>query len=376
MKFAILPSLLASGLALVNAATPECTPKRWDFNAPADMNDFVPLGCGQQAYVDNGNMVWALTKDCNATTMAYPHAIAEGKVSARIKAGDKNGMVTAFIMMGWTPGQVDELDFEWVGRDLSQVQSMLFVNGQRDGPDAHEIDYPVPGGDASADYYLYAIEFTANFVKWSVNGDVFRTVVRKDGQPFPAHADHLQFGVWDGSHQMYWAGVMEWEKYDRAFAYMDWLEITPYCDGVPTSTIPDSPTPPTTTASSVTSTTAATTSTTSDLNTSTSSAATSSADQTSTTAMSSNDATSTSDVTVAPTGTDASTGTDVSVAPTDTDASTGTDATVAPTDTNASTGTDVSVAPTDTVVPTDTSSSGPVYPTTGPPKCRPRAIQV
>ncbi|KAJ1653273.1 putative glycosidase CRH2 [Dispira simplex] len=236
MKFISVASIFLAAVGAYVAAN-DCSPKRWDFNNPSEMDSFQVVNCGDNAYIENGQMVWSITNACNATTLAYPTVLESGKISASIKSSDKDGAVTAFIMMGWKPNRVDELDFEWVGRNLDYAQSMYFVDGQRVGSDTQEGRHSVPSGDTSATFNTYAIEFTDTFVKWYVNDQVVRTLEKKSDATFPNFADHLQFGIWDGSHVAGWAGKMNWAAYDRAFAYMDWLEVTPYCNNTTTSTV-------------------------------------------------------------------------------------------------------------------------------------------
>ncbi|KAJ1917087.1 transglycosylase [Tieghemiomyces parasiticus] len=234
---------LLAGLALASTATAAdptvCNSVRYDFNSPSDLDNFVGLNCASQGYVENGQMVWALTKDCTATTYAYKNAIPEGKVTGSIKAGDKSGLVTAFIMMGWDPNHKDELDIEWVGKTLDQVQTMVFVNGTRDSPNSYEVDDTIPSGVNTA-FHTYSIDFTKERVIWAVDGKVFRTITNDHKQPFPQYADHLQFGVWDGSDTGGWAGKMTWDQYSKVYAYMDWVQIETYCGSETSSAISSS----------------------------------------------------------------------------------------------------------------------------------------
>ncbi|KAJ1976867.1 hypothetical protein H4R35_002518 [Dimargaris xerosporica] len=238
MKAWTLSTLVVAAAATVAAQAPAgCSTKRWDFNSAADMNDFVGDSCPQQGYVENGNMVWALTKECSATTYAYNKRVNQGKIRASIKAAPTNGTVTAFIMYGFPNEQKDEIDFEWVGLDLSTARSMYFHDGDRPPTGVtQEGFHAVKGNNAAAEFNTYEIEFTDQRIRWFVNDVQVRELVNDatTASYFPKTADRLQFGTWDGSKQIYWAGTTDWAAIGgKTYAYMDWLEITDYenCDG-------------------------------------------------------------------------------------------------------------------------------------------------
>ncbi|KAJ1926182.1 hypothetical protein IWQ60_004022 [Tieghemiomyces parasiticus] len=201
-----------------------CSTKEWKFNSAADMNDFRVDWCPENAYVENGAMVWRLTPTCG-TTVIYPKHMTRGRIEAVIKAGPTSGVVTAFIMQGNSPK--DEIDLEWVGKDPHRVQSMYFVNGERvpgdELPGYHDCSH------AADMFHTYAIDFSPDSVSWSVDGNVVRTISRSPGQPFPNQADLLRMGVWDGSKNSFWAGVVDWNSASAYYAYMDRLSITEYC---------------------------------------------------------------------------------------------------------------------------------------------------
>ncbi|RKP39506.1 glycoside hydrolase, partial [Dimargaris cristalligena] len=129
-----------------------------------------------------------------------------GRIEALIKAGPTSGVVTAFIMQGATPK--DELDLEWVGMDAHRVQSMYFVDGQRVAGDELPGYHSAQG--ATDGFLRYAIEFTPQHVQWFVNGALVRTLPRGTSKPYPAQANTLRMGVWDGSQNSFWAGVVDW----------------------------------------------------------------------------------------------------------------------------------------------------------------------
>lgn len=60
---------------------------------------------------------------------ANNHYIWYGKISGKIKSSRGKGVVTAFILLSDTK---DEIDFEFVGADLDNVQTNYYFQGMLD----------------------------------------------------------------------------------------------------------------------------------------------------------------------------------------------------------------------------------------------------
>lgn len=60
------------------------------------------------------------------TLMASTHYVWYGKICSKVSTAQGKGVVTAFILMSDVK---DEIDFEWVGADVSHVQSNFYSQG-------------------------------------------------------------------------------------------------------------------------------------------------------------------------------------------------------------------------------------------------------
>lgn len=60
------------------------------------------------------------------TVVSSTHYIWYGKISATMKTSRGAGVVSAFILFS---GVKDEIDFEWVGVNLNNVQSNYYFQG-------------------------------------------------------------------------------------------------------------------------------------------------------------------------------------------------------------------------------------------------------
>lgn len=76
--------------------------------------------------VEDGNLLMTMPEESVGTLFANNHYIWYGKISGKIKSSRGKGVVTAFILLSDTK---DEVDFEFVGADLDQVQTNYYFQG-------------------------------------------------------------------------------------------------------------------------------------------------------------------------------------------------------------------------------------------------------
>jgi len=74
----------------------------------------------------DGNLLLTMPKDSVGTVLSSTHYVWYGKVSATMKTSRGAGVVSAFILFS---GVKDEIDFEWVGVNLNNVQSNYYFQG-------------------------------------------------------------------------------------------------------------------------------------------------------------------------------------------------------------------------------------------------------
>lgn len=78
---------------------------------------------------EDGNLVMTMPKESVGTLFANNHYIWYGKISGKIKSSRGKGVVTAFILLSDVK---DEIDYEWVGADLADVQTNYYWQGVLD----------------------------------------------------------------------------------------------------------------------------------------------------------------------------------------------------------------------------------------------------
>ncbi|PVU85796.1 hypothetical protein BB559_001559 [Furculomyces boomerangus] len=203
-----------------------CSEKMFNFTDTSAVKSFTIDYCPKNVVQDKNSLDLVITQECG-TALIYPQKIKYGKVEGRIKIAPGPGAVTAMILIG--EEQRDEIDFEWVGKDLVNAQSMFFINGSAvvSGADFHQIPNK-SDTDMSKEFHNYSIELTENSVKWGIDGVIVRTLEKESDDTFPSKANTLRFGVWNGSGSSDWAGVMNFTNGNPS-GYFEFIKITQYC---------------------------------------------------------------------------------------------------------------------------------------------------
>ncbi|KAJ2456554.1 hypothetical protein GGF42_003199 [Coemansia sp. RSA 2424] len=202
-----------------------CKSEFVDFSQANAMSKFSFVWCPQNAYQTSNSVVWRLTPECG-TTMVYPWDFKYGRIEGRIRIGATSGVVTAMLLLG--PAPSDEIDWEWVGKDLTHAQTTYYV--QAHNSDSLPLAIGVEqqgGGDLSTTFQNYAIELNRDSVKWFINGSPVRTFA-KGTKEFPSAASRPRMGIWDGTQTSGWAGKVDWGLAPFT-AEMQWFNFTPYC---------------------------------------------------------------------------------------------------------------------------------------------------
>ncbi|KAJ1961389.1 hypothetical protein H4R35_007449 [Dimargaris xerosporica] len=117
---------------------------------------------------------------------------------------------------------------------------MFFVEGRYVIRDDVPEGFDLPNGDASADYFIYTLEFTDQEVNYYIDDELKYTVKNKNDGKFPTGADHLVLEIWDDNLSGGSAEKPDYSKAQQYSAYIDWIEVTPYCNGRKFETMPPS----------------------------------------------------------------------------------------------------------------------------------------
>ncbi|KAA8647302.1 hypothetical protein EYZ11_009799 [Aspergillus tanneri] len=203
----------------------------------ASKSDWVYSGFPK---VEDGNLLLTMPKESVGSLFANNHYIWYGKISGKIKSSRGSGVVSAFILLSDVK---DEIDFEFVGSDLANVQTNYYFQGI--------LDYG-HGANASVDsntfeqWHDYEIDWKPDQITWSVDGDVKRTLTREstwnetsNRYQYPQTPSRMQLSLWPAGQASNAAGTIAWaggeidwdseDIKDKGYYYATFGEIKVEC---------------------------------------------------------------------------------------------------------------------------------------------------
>lgn len=139
-----------------------------------------------------------------------------GRYEVVMRAAPGSGTVSA--MFTHTHGQFgdphDEIDIEFLGKDLTRLHANYFTNGREHGG----IYIPL-GFDASKEVHLYAFEWEPGAIRWYVDDRLVHTATPAD-MPIPKAPGRLIVHLWSGTPEQYdWHGEPTFRNGARARFY-------------------------------------------------------------------------------------------------------------------------------------------------------------
>lgn len=128
-----------------------------------------------------------------------------GKVEVVLQAAKGQGIVSSFYLQS---DDLDEIDIELFGGDAYEFQSNWFSKGDTTTYDRGE--YHATSSSPLENFHTYTIEWTKDFITWSLDGSVVRTLKPDNGQGFPQSPMYIMAGVWAGGDPSNEIGTIEW----------------------------------------------------------------------------------------------------------------------------------------------------------------------
>lgn len=200
----------------------------------------------QNVRVENGIAALDLTaepfdavKRFRGVEMRSIESLTYGKVEARARFAKGSGVVSSLVLI-YTPWPADdwnELDIEYLGRyrDRVQFNSMVYLGPPPQPPVTQSVtptQYPQLAPlafDASADFHVYAMEWTPSAARFSVDGQLahtWDTEIARLKRPM-----NILLTIW-ASSAADWAGPIDASSAPAAAEY-DWLKVYRYTASVP-----------------------------------------------------------------------------------------------------------------------------------------------
>ncbi len=170
-------------------------------------------------------------KPFRGVEMRSVEALTYGKVEARVRLAGGSGVVSSLVLI-YTPWPADdwnELDIEYLGRYADRVQfnSMVYTGPPTVPPVQQSVtptQYPqlsTLGFDASADFHVYAIEWTPSEARFTVDGQtqhVWSSEIARMKLP-----QNILLTIW-ASASADWAGAIAPDSVPTSADY-DWIRV-------------------------------------------------------------------------------------------------------------------------------------------------------
>ncbi|MGC1378253.1 MAG: family 16 glycosylhydrolase [Anaerolineales bacterium] len=171
-------------------------------------NATCPSGCS--------NMPYASDEYRRNTLSGY------GLYEANYKTAKASGIVggSFFLYTGPSDNQPwDEIDFESLGNNTTQVQ----LNYYTTGVGGHETIINL-GFDSSTGFHTYGIDYEPTFINWYVDGVLVHTENGSRGA-LPSHTMKMMMNLWPGSGVDSWIGAFTYTG--PLYEQINWLKYTP-----------------------------------------------------------------------------------------------------------------------------------------------------
>lgn len=177
------------------------TQHQWYFNET--MNDKIwKTTNGDVTYTPDG-AEFTIDAKLQSPTMKSNFYIFFGRVESHVKMARGAGIVSSVVLES---DDLDEIDWEWVGANTSEVQTNFYGKG---------IDVYTNGGshyvpNADTEFHNYTTHWTSEKLEWWVDGNLIRTLPYGEAKNFPQTPSRVQFGIWPAGDPSNPKGTIEW----------------------------------------------------------------------------------------------------------------------------------------------------------------------
>lgn len=191
-----------------NGAHQNCT---WSRDMVSVVDGILKVGFAARPYGD---------RDYSCGEIQTNKRFGYGTYEVRMKTVAGKGLNSAFFnYIGPAQSeQWDEIDFEILGKDPSQVQLNYYVSGKG----GHEKFAPVPDGAAES-FNTYAFVWEPNRLRWYVNGSLVHTI--EGTQDLPDTPSKIFVSLWGSDTEKAWLGSFAAPS-GPVDVSVDWLAFT------------------------------------------------------------------------------------------------------------------------------------------------------
>lgn len=210
------------------------TSHTWTFNTTsAPSTDIWTVTAGSIDWTENG-AEFSIKEQGDSPTIRSEFYIFGGRVEAHMRAAPGQGIISSLMLLS---DDLDEIDWEFLGGDSTEVQSNYFGKGLNNY--TWERDF-YPTGGVQDVYHNYTIDWTNETLKWYVDGELKRTLTPEEANSthsYPQTPMRVFVGPWAGGDPDNAKGTIEWAGGETDYAkgpftmYVSSISVTDYGRG-------------------------------------------------------------------------------------------------------------------------------------------------
>lgn len=173
-------------------------------NFQSESEYYLPYRTPSEIFYGNEGLSLTLSKRFDNPSLVSNFYMMFGKVEVWFKSAPGTGVISSFYLQS---DDLDEIDMEWFGGDVSQMQSNFFSKGDTttyDRGEYHDM------ADPRADFHNYTIDWTESELNWYIDGNLVRTLLNNTSQGYPQTPMRIYFGIWAGGDPSNSEGTIEW----------------------------------------------------------------------------------------------------------------------------------------------------------------------
>ncbi|OGE49639.1 hypothetical protein PENARI_c020G07007 [Penicillium arizonense] len=183
------------------------TEHTWHFNTTLD-ETIWNMTTGTYDYGDDG-AEFTLTEEGSSTLLQSNFYIFFGVVESHVKMAKGGGLVSSVVLES---DDLDEIDWEWVGYNTSQVQSNFFGKGNDSSFDRGGFHYVA---NADSEFHNYTTYWDQDKLQWWIDGDMVRQLNYDDkgtlgGKNYPQTPSRVKFSLWPAGREGAAQGTIDW----------------------------------------------------------------------------------------------------------------------------------------------------------------------
>ncbi|KAI0300140.1 glycoside hydrolase family 16 protein, partial [Multifurca ochricompacta] len=167
-----------------------------------------------------GELALVLTQNNGGTRISSTRYVHYGKITATMKTGRWNGVVTAFITMS---NIKDEIDWEFPGANSTTGQTNFYWQGNIPAKTQGQVESGI--SDTYSNYHAFTIDWQQDNLTFLVDDKVVRTVNKADVidangvAHYPTTPASIQISLWPAGINTSAPGTVEW-----AGGMIDWQD--------------------------------------------------------------------------------------------------------------------------------------------------------